>query len=73
MSQNGQTHFKNLSAFSAKCLICVGPFWDYMNKYNIFSEKYIFGSRYGNDGKLIIGDWHNCDRLIKKKLFYTKL
>ena len=56
MSQNGQTHFKNLSAFSAKCLICVGPFWDYMNKYNIFSEKYIFGSRYGNDGKLIIGD-----------------
>ena len=28
MSQNGQTHFKNLAAFVARFLKCVWPFWD---------------------------------------------
>ena len=28
MSQNGQTHFKNLAAFAARFLKCVWPFWN---------------------------------------------
>ena len=28
ISQNGQTHFKNLAAFSARFLKCVWPFYD---------------------------------------------
>ena len=28
MSQNGQTHFKNLAANGARFLKCVWPFWD---------------------------------------------
>ena len=28
MSQNGQTHIKNLTAFAARFLKCVWPFWD---------------------------------------------
>ena len=31
MSQNGQTHFKNLAAFTARLLKCVRPFWDIMH------------------------------------------
>ena len=34
MSQNGQTHFKNLSAFAARFLKCVWPFWDIMGETN---------------------------------------
>ena len=30
MSQNGQTHFKNLPAFAARFLKYVWPFWDIM-------------------------------------------
>ena len=32
MSQNGQTHFKNLAAFVARFLKCVWPFWDIMHE-----------------------------------------
>ena len=32
MSQNGQTHFKNLAAFAARFLKCVQPFWDIMHE-----------------------------------------
>ena len=32
MSQNGQTHFKNLEAFAAIFLKYVWPFWDIMHK-----------------------------------------
>ena len=28
MLQNGQTYFKNLAAFAARFLMCVGPFYD---------------------------------------------
>ena len=28
MSENGQTHFKNLAAFAARFLKCVRPFYD---------------------------------------------
>ena len=28
MSQNGQTHFKNLAAFAARFLKCAWPLWD---------------------------------------------
>ena len=28
MSQNGQTHSKNLAPNAARCLKCVCPFWD---------------------------------------------
>ena len=31
MSQNGQAHLKNLAAFAARFLKCVGPFWDIMD------------------------------------------
>ena len=30
MSQNGQTHFKNLAEYDARFLKCVWPFWDIM-------------------------------------------
>ena len=32
MSQNDQAHFKNLTAFAAKFLKCVWPFWDIMHE-----------------------------------------
>ena len=32
MSQNGQTHFKNLAAVAARFLKCVWPFWDIMQE-----------------------------------------
>ena len=32
MLQNGQTHLKNLAAFVARSLKCVGPFWDIMHQ-----------------------------------------
>ena len=31
MSQNGQTHFKNLAGFAARFVKCVWPFWDIMH------------------------------------------
>ena len=31
MSQNGQTHFKNLAEFAARLLKYVWPFWDIMH------------------------------------------
>ena len=31
MSQNGQTHFKNLAANAARILKCVCPVWDIMH------------------------------------------
>ena len=31
MSQNGETHFKNLGANAERFLKCVGPFWDIMH------------------------------------------
>ena len=32
MSQNGQTHFKNLAAKAGRFLKCVRPFWDITHK-----------------------------------------
>ena len=32
MSQNGQTHFKNLAANAARFLKCAWPFWDIMHQ-----------------------------------------
>ena len=32
MTQNDQTHFKNLVAFAARFLNCVRPFWDILIK-----------------------------------------
>ena len=32
MSQNGQTHFKNLAANFARFINCVLPFWDIMHE-----------------------------------------
>ena len=32
MSQNSQTHFKNLAAFGARFLKCVWPFWVLMQQ-----------------------------------------
>ena len=32
MSQNGQTHFKNLAAFTARFLKSVWQFWDIMHE-----------------------------------------
>ena len=43
MSQNGQTHFKNLAANAARFLKCVRPFWDSMHervKKNLECCKY---------------------------------
>ena len=31
MSQDGQTHFKNLAGNAARLLKCVWPFWDIMH------------------------------------------
>ena len=31
MSQNGQTHFKNLAALATRFLKCTWPFWDMMH------------------------------------------
>ena len=31
MSQNGQTHFKNLAVNAARFLKCVSPFWGIMH------------------------------------------
>ena len=39
MSQNGQTHFKNLAANAAIFLKCVWPFWDIMH-YGLKFLKY---------------------------------
>ena len=32
MSENGQTHHKNLAANAARSLKCVKPFWDIMHQ-----------------------------------------
>ena len=41
MSQNGQTHFKNLAAFAARFLKCVWPFWDIMHwRVTIYKSEY---------------------------------
>ena len=32
MSQDGQTHFKNLAAKAARFLKCIWPFWDIMHE-----------------------------------------
>ena len=62
MSQNGQTHFKNLAAFAAKFLKCVWPFWDIMQRFNqrpltIFAEKLHDGSL---TGLSFIVNFHPC-------------
>ena len=39
MSQNDQTHFKNLAANAARFLKCVWSFWDIMHKrVNVFQN-----------------------------------
>ena len=56
MSQNGQTHFKNLAANAARFLKCVWPCWDIMYQrvkvytwihasvFKILGENYYLGS-----------------------------
>ena len=51
MSQNGQSHFKNLVAFAARFLKYVWPFWDIIyqrvnaTKIQFYLQKQVFYKR----------------------------
>ena len=54
MSQNGQTHFKNLAAFASRFLKCVRPIWDIIWDIKALKSKKI--CKYQNYFQLIVLD-----------------
>ena len=58
MSQNVQTHFKNLAAFAARFLKCVWPFWDimYYSKFKLQRKIMDDAIRWRNS----IRELHSC-------------
>ena len=68
MSQNGQTHFKNLTAFAARFLKCVWPFWDIMHKgakalhhiFHVFCEEFMINENQGAACNHIKGFFENA-------------
>ena len=55
MSENGQTHSKNLAVFVAKFLKCVWPFWDItcINKGLKYPKISILSSKLFLDGECL--------------------
>ena len=79
MSQNGQTHFKNLAASAARFLKCIWPFWDIMDQRvkGIILNIYFVRYRYVVPFLIFWGLFHTRKiqiyMLLRKFLFWITL
>ena len=69
MSQNGQTHFKNLAAFAARFLKCVWPFWDIMYKGLKENDTSFYIIYYYRDQFIIDFFWTSVMRSLLFKFY----